>query len=165
MEEELTPEILEDMEDLQEDELEDQQENQFQNSQENQEIYGYPEPDEKHNQHAFISKTVFESPEVEKISYLMESELGKPLFNIRFLLDMEDITKHYIDPLLKELGIPKESNRIANYFRNKIYNICSSGLSREGFIQNMNVTRRMDTTKTRIRNPIQNLKGGERKRK
>jgi hypothetical protein len=152
-------ELLEEMQNLQKEEAEDQQDEQQLDQDAWKEAYGYPEPEEKHGSHEFISKSVFELPDVEKATFLNESELGRPLFNVRFLLDMEDISRYYIDPLAKVFMV---ENKIANYFREKIVNVCSSGLSNQGFIQNMNVTRKVDMTKKRVRNPIENLKGGKK---
>lgn len=51
------------------------------------------------------------------------------LFNVRFLLDMKDISKHYIDETAKKLQV---ENEIAEYFKEKIYNIDDSGLIKTG---------------------------------
>ena len=92
-------------------------------SEEMQELYGAPEPEEVLNQHAFLDKAAFKSPDTVKTTMLTEQELGKPLFNIRFLLDLEDLSKHYFDPIIKGLGLdPEKDNRIANYFAEKIQN-------------------------------------------
>lgn len=156
-----TPELLDEMENLQEDQLQDQQDAQFDAQQEAG--YGYPEAEEKFNQHTFIDKSVFNSPDIEKVSYLKQEELGRPLFNVRFLLDMEDIAKHYLDPLIKKHNL-QMSNRIADYFRHKINNICSSGLSNQGFIQTINVSKKLDIARTRSRGTPENLKVGDERR-
>ena len=157
-EQQVTPEMLEELEEHQEDETADAQEESALNNQEFQEAYGSPEPEPVFNQHAFISGTLnFDSP--EKVTYLSESELGRPLFNMRFLLDVEDIVKHYLDDLFKRHNV---ENKVSKYFRRKINNFADSGMSNQGFIQNMNVTKKMDMTRKRIKNlgNVNNLKGG-----
>ncbi len=156
--EEYAQQQFEDMEDLQEEQAWEQQQDQLQNQNEFMEAYGAPEPEAKHNQHKFLSDSII-SLEPEKVTWLSESELGRPLFNMRFILDMEDICKDALDDIAKELGC---ENRIAAYFREKVVNISASGMSNKGFIQNLNVTRRMDTTRKRISNlkPQEDTKGG-----
>lgn len=127
-------------------------------NQEFQEVYGSPEPEEKHNQHTFISNSLtFDEP--EKVTFMSESELGTPLFNLRFLLDIEDICKYYLDDLSNRFTT---TNRISQYFREKIINIASSGMSNKGFIQNLNVTKKMEATRQRVRE-ASDLKGGRRR--
>lgn len=140
-------------------EIQDQeeiQEEQMDNQEEWREQYGVPEPEEKHNQHTFLAKSI-ELPDSEKVTFLHEQELGRPLFNVRFLLDLEDVAKHYLDQIATELGV---NNRIAIYFRQKINNICSSGMSNKGFVQNLNATRRIDATRKRVNN-LPQMKGGK----
>ena len=63
-EEDIDQEMYNEMQDLQNDDGQDSQEDQFINQQEFQEAYGAPEPEERHNQHTFISKSLhFEEPE------------------------------------------------------------------------------------------------------
>jgi len=155
--EEFEQEMESDMTDLEIDQLESQQNEQMLNQQEFQEAYGVPEPDPQFNQHVFLAKSL-EFDESEKVTFMSESELGRPLFNLRFLLDIEDIAKYYLDKMAKEFGC---ENKIAIYFREKINNICASGMSNKGFVQNLNVTRRMDTTRKRIKN-LPDVKGGKK---
>ncbi len=137
----LTQDEMDDLQDLQDEAMEDQQEEQFDNQQSFNEEYGSPEPEEKQNPSAFLFRSAFDSPDTLRTTYLENDELGRPLFSIRFLLDMEDIAKFYIDEFAKEHGSP---NRIADYFRQKIHNITDSGMSREGFTANLNVTKKID---------------------
>ncbi len=146
--EEYTPEMLEEIEMQQQEQTEDSQEDSFLENQQLMDAYGSPVPDEKHNQHSFLHKSAFDTLNTEKVTFLDEYELGRPVFNIRFLLDLEDISHYYLDEVCRVLGV---SNEISKYFRDKINNICDSGMSNRGFAQNMNVTRRMDTTKKRIK--------------
>lgn len=155
--EEFEKAMYEEMQGLQEDEVEDTQQDQFLNQQEFQEAYGSPEPEQKYNQHAFLANSlVFDSP--EKVTFMSESELGTPLFNLRFLLDIEDISKYYLDKMAGELEI---TNKIAEYFREKIKNISDSGMSNKGFVQNLNVTKKMEATRQRVRN-LPDVKGGKK---
>ena len=82
-------EMLEEMQDLQAEDMADQSEDSMLNQQNWQEAYGVPEPEEKVNQHTFLKESLsFDDP--EKVTFLNQYELGRPLFNIRFLLDIED---------------------------------------------------------------------------
>ena len=102
-------EIMEEMQDLQAEDAIDQSEDSILNQQIGQEAYGVPEPEEKVNQHTFLKESLsFEDP--EKVTFLNKYELGRPLFNIRFLLDIEDICKYYLDELDKKHN---EQNKIA----------------------------------------------------
>ena len=162
----LTSEELEEYQDMQEDATDDTQEDQYDNQQEFAEAYGSPEPEEKHNPHTFLNKAI-EAKDTVRVTYLDEQELGRPMFSIRFLLDMEDIAKLYLDDLAKELSVDNNEveNKVANYFRQKILNITDSGMSKEGFAMNLNVTKKMDTVRKKVRvNNIENLKGGKRRR-
>jgi hypothetical protein len=145
--EEFEQQMIQDMEDLKEDEMDDQLDDQMLAQEEWKEAYGVPEPEEKHNQHTFLARSL-DIPSSEKVTFLTESELGRPLFSIRFLLDIEDIAKYYLDDMAKSLGLV---NEIAIYFREKITNVCNSGMSNKGFVQNLNVTKKMDATRQRVR--------------
>ncbi|KKN59022.1 hypothetical protein LCGC14_0545770 [marine sediment metagenome] len=162
----LTEEELEELQDMQEEAAEDSDQDRFENNQEWQERYGSPEPEEKHNQHTFLSNAV-KSLDTVRTTYLDEWELGKPMFNVRFLLDMEDISKFYLDEMAEELSDTNKKvvNNVSNYFRQKILNVTDSGMSKEGFTMNLNVTRKMDSIRKKVRvSNIENLKGGKRKR-
>ena len=54
-------------------------------------------------------------------------------------------------------------NGIAHYFGEKTENITASGLSNKGFAMNINVTRKMDATRKRTRDSIDNLQGGQKR--
>ncbi len=161
MEEQITPEEIEEYQEEQKIEGEESDEDRLAAQQEFAEAYGSPEPEEKHNQHTFLSKAVGAKDTV-RTTFLSDSELGRPLFSVRFLLDMEDVSRHYLDIFAVEYG---GSNRIADYFLNKVQNITSSGMSNKGFAMNLNVTRKMDTTRTRVKGNIENLQKGGRKRR
>lgn len=148
--------MMEEIENIQLDESQDQQEETMINQQEFQDSM-MPEQEMPFNQHTFLANSL-DQENPEKVTYLSESELGIPLFNMRFLQDIEDVSKHYLDDICKEHGVP---NKIAQYFRAKIKNIADSGMSNKGFIQNMNVTKKVDMTRTRKRN-LDNLKGGNK---
>ncbi len=154
--EEMQQLMMEEIENIQLDESQDQQDEQMSNSQEFQDSM-MTEPDMPFNQHTFLANSL-DQENPEKVTFLSTSELGIPLFNMRFLQDIEDVCKHYLDGLCKEYGM---ENKISNYFRAKIINISDSGMSNQGFIQNMNVTKKVDMTRTRKRN-LDNLKGGKK---
>jgi len=158
----LTPEQMEELQEEQEELLEEQQEDQFAKQQELAEMYGSPEPEEKQNQHSFLFRSAFGPDNTLRTTFLNEWELGKPMFNVRFLLDMEDISKYYLDDLSEELG---QINRVSNYFKQKIINITDSGMSKDGFTANLNVTKKMDSVRQKVRvNPIDNLQGRKKRR-
>jgi hypothetical protein len=161
---EITPEMLEELEEAEQDKIEESEEERIQRSQDIQEAYGYPTPDEKHNQHTFLSKAV-DADNTVKVTYLDKEELGRPLFSVRFLLDMEDVANHYLGPIAKHLskGDEKEENKISKYFLMKVMNITDSGMSKDGFAMNLNVTKKMDTTKKRLSEAsLKNLKRRKR---
>ncbi len=162
-----TPEEIELLKEEQEDATSEGTEDSFLDQQEYMEAYGHPQPEEKINQHAFLNKAAFDTHNTIKTTYLTIEELGRPLFNVRFLMDMEDIAKHYLDPFISLFEEEKEKkvveNKIANYFLMKAYNISESGMSHEGFTMNLNVMRQVQMTRRRERNPLENLKGGKKK--
>ena len=165
-EQEMTPEMMEQLEEEQALKALEAEEDRFLQSQEFQEGYGHPQAEEKHNPHSFLHKATFETSDTIKTTFLTEEELGRPLFSMRFLLDMEDIAKHYLDPLAKKYpGKDKEmGNKISNYFFMKALNMSNSGMSNLGFAMNLNVTRRMDTTRKRVsEESMKNLKQTKRK--
>ena len=126
-----------------------------------QEGYGSPSPVDLQNQHTFLHKAAFANPDTLRTTFLTEYELGRPLFSIRFLLDLEDISKHYLDDVAKEL---KVNNLIAIYFGEKRMNVTDSGMSNKGFSMNLNVTRRMDTTRKRLRQIPKEITGGKKRK-
>lgn len=148
------------MQDFGEEQNEDMEDNRLLSTQEWQEGLVPQEPEERHNAHTFISKAVFDQPRTLKTTFLTEGELGRPDFSVRFLSSIKTVAEDLIDDLAKEFGV---KNGVANYFEEKIENITASGLSNRGFSMNMNVTRKMDATRKRIRDPVDNFKGGQRR--
>ncbi len=159
-EEKITEEMMDQYEEDQKDDMADDRYDDMSDDQETRDTFGYPEQEERQNPHTFLHKATFGEGNTIKTTFLTQEELGRPLFNIRFLLDMEDIAKHYLKDLVKQLGT---ENKVADYFINKAYNVSDSGMSREGFTMGLNVTRRMDMTRRKEKNPIENLQGGKRK--
>lgn len=142
---------------------EDQSEDQFLQNQELMSAYPAPEPEERMNAHTFLHKAAFGEVDTTKTTFLSESELGRPLFSVRFMLKMEDVAKYYLDSLIREFGLkPEEYNKIANYFKADVQNTTDSGMSNKGFSMNLNVTRRMDATRRRVKVKSDNLKGGKK---
>ena len=159
---EVTQEMIDELEEVQEDAAADADEDRMQRAQEFQEGYGYPTPDEKHNQHTFLSNAV-KSEDTTRVTYLDKEELGRPLFSVRFLLDMEDVANHYLNPIADHLSKYKKDkivkNKISQYFFMKVLNITDSGMSKEGFAMNLNVTKKMDTTRKKLSEAsLKNLK-------
>lgn len=159
----LTPEQLEEIQEFQEDMADDQQEDQFDNTQEFQDAYGSPEPEEKQNQHSFLHKAAYGTEDTVRTTFLNQEELGRPLFAIRFLLDLEDISKWYLDDYAKLYG-KHEINRVSDYFNQKVKNITDSGMSNDGFSMKLNVTKKIDSVRRRVRGNVENFKGGAKKR-
>jgi len=160
MDEQYTQDELDEIEDMQEDTMEDTQASNLELSEEMKEAYGYPEPEEKMNQHSFLHKAAFESPNTLKTTYLNSQECGRPDFPVRFLLSVKTVSEQMLDEITKEIGIP---NIISRYFNEKVMNITNSGMSQEGFAMNLNVTRQINTTRKKIRSGnIENLRGGSK---
>ncbi len=120
---------------------------------------GPSEPEERQNAHTFLNKAVFEHPNTLKTTFLTEGELGRPDFTARFLLSIKTVAEDLINPIAKSLEM---SNGVANYFGEKVENITASGLSNKGFSMNINVTRKMDARRERIKN-LEPVKGGRQR--
>ena len=157
----MTPELMEEIQEQEDEAAAESQEDTFSTNQELQEAYGYPEGDEKQNQHSFLHKAAFGGADTIKTTYLNEYELGRPLFSMRFLLDMEDVAMHYLDEFAKKC---ESLNKISKYFKMKAYNVADSGMSNEGFAMNLNVMRKMEMVRKKLRDPLQNLKGGKKRK-
>ena len=138
-------------EDDEEDEQEEAIEENMELSQEIQDAYGAPEPDAKHNQYTYLHKASFDSDDTVRTTFLHEGELGRPLFTVRFLLD------------LYKMAMYDDLDKIAAYYREKVQNITHSGMSNKGFAMTLNVTQRKDVQKKRMRDNsnLKNQKGGE----
>ncbi|HEC39519.1 hypothetical protein LCGC14_0538280 [marine sediment metagenome] len=162
----LTPEEIEVYQEMQEDAAEDAAEDQIETQLDIQEeLHGSQDMEEKQNQHSFLHTATFKDLNSLKTTFLSEEELGRSMFSVRFLLDMFSISNYYLDDLAKELGI---ENKIAQYFEEKVKNITDSGMSNKGFVMNLNVTKKMDIERKKMRindSSIQNLQGGKKRRR
>ena len=159
---EMSPDMMEELMELQEDDDEEKMMDQSELNEMYKDPFGAPELEEKQNAHSFLHKAAFSSPDTTRTTFLSESELGRPLFSVRWLLDMEDLVKSHIDPLIIKLeGVPERENKIANYFKAKVGNVTDSGMSNKGFSMNLNVTRKMDATRMRVKSDQTPLKGGK----
>lgn len=159
----LTAEELQEVEELQEDMAEDAEDDRKDQDEEWREGYGSPEPEEKQNQHSFLHKAAYGGGDTVRTTFLSQEELGRPLFNVRFLMDLEDISKWYLDSYAKKYG-QDGLNRVSDYFLQKIHNITDSGMSNDGFSMKLNVTKKIDSVRQRVRGNIDNLQGGKSKR-
>ena len=165
---EMTHEEMDEMMDDQEDGEIDRQEASGEISEELQEMYGgegglgTASIPASANQHEFLKEAAFNDKEPLRTTFLTESELGRPLFNVRFLSDMEDVVKSYIDVVALKIFGTIDANAIAGYFREKRVNVTESGMSNKGFAMNLNVTRRMDATRKRVREMPPEMKGGKK---
>lgn len=163
-EEEIEREIMEQIQEDQEDDSSESDEDRFVDQGQFNDAYGAPTPEQILNPSSFLHKAAFETENSLRTTYLTETELGRPLFSVRFLLDLKNISKHYLKPIIeqveKETGIKKQ-NKIADYFTEKIANITGSGMSNEGFAMNLNVTKKVDSMRRRYRD-LSNLKQNQK---
>lgn len=135
----------------QEDDNEEQIEDDSETRQEFQDDYPAPEPEEKINQWSIIDKAT-KAPNTLRTTFLDPWELGKPIFSVRFYQTYYDLSRLYLDPMIKAKGRdPRTENLVADYFYNKVQNITNSGMSNKGFTMNLNVTHKRDTTRKRVR--------------
>ena len=146
-EEEMDEEELEELKEESEDDDAEYKEDAFIENMDLQEDYPIGEPEEKHTSHFIINKAL-EKGDTIRTTFLTESELGRPIFSVRFYSDLHD------DAL--RLGL----DRLADFYWQKIQNITSSGMSNKGFVMNLNVTQKRDMTRRRVKdnNLIQNQK-------
>jgi hypothetical protein len=159
-EEEIQAEILEQIKQDQEDDSSEAQEDSIVDQANYSGAYGESQAEQSLNPSSFLHKAAFESDNALRTTFLTETELGRPLFSVRFLLDLHNISNHYLNPIISQMKKEKEveiENKIANYFAEKIKNITGSGMSNEGFAMNLNVTKKVDSTRRRSRD-TSNLK-------
>ncbi len=154
-------EVQEAMDEMELDKMEDMEEDRqlgMIEGQAFQEGMGPAEPEERQNAHTFLHRGVFTEPSTLKTTFLSEGELGRPDFTTRFLLSIKTVAEDLIDPIAKELEL---TNGVSNYFGDKVENITASGLSNKGFSMNINVTRKMDARRERVKNlePESNRRG------
>ena len=143
-------EEIEHMEDEAEDDSEEMSEEAALLHQQMNEDYGAPIPDEKHNQHTFLHKAAYGSEDTVKTTFLTEQELGRPLFPVRFLMNLRDMASD------------ENLSLISDYYTSKIKSITTSGMSNKGFVMILNVTQKRDATKMRVRD-LSNLKNQKEK--
>lgn len=163
-EEEIQQEIMEQIQADQEDDSAEASEDNYMDQNNFNAAYGESQPEQILNPSAFLHRAAFETDNTLRTTYLTETELGRPLFSVRFLLDLNNISHHYLTPVIKQIyeetGVVKQ-NKIAEYFQEKIKNITGSGMSNEGFAMNLNVTKKIDSMKRRSRD-LSNLKQNQR---
>lgn len=92
--------------------------------------YGSPNPEEKHNQHVFLSK-VAEAIDNTKTGFLKDEELGFTRFSLRSYKEMELAAKQL-----------QLNNTWADYFQAKGQILTATSLSRNGFLTNLAVIQR-----------------------
>lgn len=138
LDEDFSEDEIEELEDDEEDELLDKKEDDLFDNVDIENDYGAPMPEEKHNAHTILDKAI-ERRDSTRTTFLTESELGRPVFSVRFLSDLEDDAKR--------LNLV----RIENYYHEKIQNVTGTGMSNKGFAMNLNVTQKRDTVRKRIR--------------
>jgi hypothetical protein len=130
-----TNEEIEDMkEEIAEEQKEEERELLEEMKEEDAEAYGVPEEDEKFDRMKFLTE-VRDRDDTIRTTYLTKTELGTPLFPVRFWLNLELLAK------LKKYDI------VEDFLYKKALVTTHSGLSREGFLVNTTVTRRKEMTK------------------
>ena len=92
--------------------------------------YGTPNPEEKHNQHVFLSK-VATSDDTTKTGFLTNEELGYTRFSERSYKEMALAARNL---QLNDLW--------ADYFDKKAEILTATSLSRNGFLTNLAVIQR-----------------------
>jgi hypothetical protein len=92
--------------------------------------YGSPNPEEKHNQHVFLSK-VASSDDTTKTGFLKDEELGFTRFSLRSYKEMELAARNL-----------QLNDTWANYFQKKGEILTATSLSRNGFLTNLAVIQR-----------------------
>jgi len=133
MEEDL---IEEEIEDMKEEEAEEQQELMKDLSEEDIEDYGAVEPEKNFELMKFLTE-VRDADDTTRTTYLTKSELGTPLFSVRFWEN------------LKILAIMRKRTILAKFIQSKIFSTTSTGLSREGFLMNTTITKKKEKTRLR----------------
>jgi len=93
-------------------------------------VYGSPTPEEKHNQHIFLSK-VASSEDTTKTGNLRDEEIGYTRFSIRSYKEMALASKRL---MLNDVW--------ADYFQAKGEILTSTSLARQGFLTNLAVIQR-----------------------
>ena len=155
MSEEDNPEMIEEQladidEEAQEERMETDQELREELSDDDIDAYGYPKQAENLDNIKFL-KDVSKSDDTIRTSLLTKGELGVPLFSVRFYLKLEQMTR---------LRGEEKYGIIADYMRHKAFLTTDTGLSREGFLMGLAVTKRKETTKKRA---IKEVKTSEKK--
>jgi len=92
--------------------------------------YGSPTPEEKHNQHVFLSK-VASSEDTTKTGFLKDEELGFTRFSERSYKEMALASRKL-----------QLNDTWADYFDKKAEILTSTSLSRNGFLTNLAVIQR-----------------------
>ncbi len=144
----VTNEDIEEFEEEQaEEKKEEDQELMEELREEDAEAYGVPEPEQKYERFKFLTEAR-EMDDTIRTSYLTKSELGFPLFSVRFWLNLE---------LLAAL---KKYDILRKYLNDKALVTTHTGLSREGFLMNTAITRRKEGIKSKIK-PQEVVKSGK----
>jgi len=135
-------ELEDDIDDEKEEQVEEQQELMKDLSEEDIEDYGSIEPDKTYDLMKFLTE-VRDQDDTTRTSYLTKTELGIPLFSVRFWEN------------LKILAIMRKRLLLAKFIQSKILSTTSTGLSREGFLMNTTITRKKEKTRGKL-NRFQN---------
>jgi hypothetical protein len=114
--------------------------------------YGSPNPEEKHNQHVFLSK-VAEATDNTKTGNLKDDELGYTRFSLRSYKEMELVARQL-----------QLNNTWADYFQAKGQILTATSLSRAGFLTNLAVIQRKQIEDMNLSNSAKPNSGWFRKK-
>ena len=137
--EEIENDIEDDVEDEKEEAAEEQQELMKDLAEEDIEAYGSVEPDKEYGLMKFLTE-VRDIDDTTRTSYLTKTELGIPLFSVRFWEN------------LKIIAIMRKRLLLAAFIQKKVLSTTTTGLSREGFLMNTTITKRKERTRNKQTN-------------
>jgi hypothetical protein len=106
--------------------------------------YGVPDKEELYDRFKFLTE-IRDLPDTIRTSNLSKGELGMPLFPVRFWLNLELYARI------------KGYDLLGAYLHEKAQTTTHTALSKEGFLVNSAITRRRETTRSRIK-PKQEVK-------
>ena len=133
-------ELEDEIDDDKEEAVEEQQELMKDLSEEDIEAYGSIESDKEYGLMKFLTE-VRDIEDTTRTSYLTKSELGNPLFSVRFWEN------------LKILAIMRKRPILAAFIQQKVLSTTTTGLSREGFLMNTTITRKKEKSRSKVSSP------------
>lgn len=108
--------------------------------------YGLPEVEKNYEKFKFLTD-VKESQDTVRTTFVTREELGRPLFSLRFYINLEKMARL------------KAYNLVADYLHHKAITTTDTGLSSEGFLMNLAVKKTTEKLKRKQQREVQNLNG------